>query len=772
MRVGLGASAHPPSGTPRALAARATVGGTEERSEGMAKRRRRVPPRRPGQPALAPAPPSGSAKRVVLVLAVLFAVGLAVGAGVSFLVDVPPLFAADRARFDLARDTGGALADAASLADGGDPALFAPAALAGALLVSDHVGGADEEKRADARLRTTLTFVREAPEALYARALLARLGVADAAVDDDIGKRADKLADNAWCLLARSTRAWDRGDRDEAVRLARRAALGPGAPVRAQVELARESIAQGAVDEAGALAAHVEREHPGHVQARIAGILAAVIDDAREETPQERSLKLRRVKHRAAERGAAPRPGQAHDDDSAALALWHTAPEQAAIDALDSVDARDAPVLALVLEVFAAGRGDDALASEMKSRVIPGAASSAVLAARQAELSIALGDTAAAEELLTRALEENPDNTALLLDRARLRSLTALSDEEIHRRAGAFKKSIGTDAVALPFARAVINPFGLGGVPFRFEPDPGVIPEAELAAALSSKDVQKKLDVAVFVHKGSTALGRGDVPGAADAVARAREKAAGDPDVLLLDARVKQRQGDRDGARQAVDAAVERGKDDAHVLLAAARIHYDNEDFIPARKVLARLRALGFKSPAALALGAMLEARSGDARAAQALLAEAKDIGAGNVEIVKAEVLILRDGDNLGAVRAAADHLLAVDGLRTSDPILRSWEADSAARAGDTLRAQAVLEDVIASRENLADAHLLLGSIQAGTDESAARASFERAEKLAPGSAVASEASRRRATLKGGGEAERQPPPKQRPRRLPRKRGR
>src|SRR4051812_29895564 len=125
----------------------------------MAKRRRHMPARKPGQPPATPAAPAraqapavpavpGQGKRVVTALLVVFLIGVAGGVGLSFAVPSAAIFDVDRAKYDVARDTGASLEAAAALADAGDPALFAPGALANVLLAVDHAGGAPERKKA------------------------------------------------------------------------------------------------------------------------------------------------------------------------------------------------------------------------------------------------------------------------------------------------------------------------------------------------------------------------------------------------------------------------------------------------------------------------------------------------------------------------------------------------------------------------------------------------------------------------------------------------
>jgi Flp pilus assembly protein TadD len=696
----------------------------------------------------------------VLGLILVFAFGLVVGGVVAFALPSAALLPADRQSAALAKDTAPALDVAAAFGDDSDASLHAAAALADALLVADHGGGATELKRADSLLRTTLSFVRIAPEALYARAILKRYGVDDNALGEDLEKRAEERAHDPWWLLAKSARLFDEGKREDATALAQRAAFGEGlsgggAPAQAQVMLARLAFAHGDFADTAAVASRIAKTAPDDAGGLVIGALAAAIVDAQDgDSPEKRAIKLKRIKQRAgdaARRDGPPKPGQVkRDDDEALLATWRTPEEDRALEKLDKLDERDAAVIALALEAVAVVRGDDDLASSLKRRVLSLGGKSAVLAARQAELSVLAGDVASAEEVLASALEKNPREPSLLLAQARAHALGALSDDEIKLRASSFtSKRIAPDGIALAFGKLAFDAWA-PSVPFVAEPDPSVSPEAAFATSMRAPvdKLPQKLDAAVLAWKGESALLRGDVAGATAASAAAREKAASDPDVLFLDARIKVQQGDRGAATDAIEAALAQAPDDPHALLTAAKLHYANEAFIPAKKAITKLRALGFKSPAALALDAMIDARRGDERAAQAALSEAQTFGADDVEVLRATVLLLRDGPDLEAVRKAATRLLHVDHLRASDPILRSWEADAAAREGDTLRAQTVLGDVLTARPNLADAWLLLGSIQAGTDPTTAALSFAKAIERAPGTPVASEAIRRRAALK------------------------
>ena len=692
-------------------------------------RRRRVPPRRQGE-AL-PAPAQGFWLRGLLVVAI----GLITGTLLALLTPTIGLSAADRARAALVSDTAASLTTAAALANDGDPSLLAIAALARTLLALDHAGGSVEKKRAEALVQTPIASVRTAPETLYARALWQREGREDPALDEDIANRGDK-SPSAFALLARGSRALAKGKREDALALLRQAALGVEPPLVAQTEFARALIASGELADARAIAERARRASPRHGPSRMLGILAAVLEDAREETIEDRKAKLKKVRAQAMQRGKKP----AGDEDPArALALWRTREEEEATDALDHLDERDGALLALFLQALAEARGDDELASSLRARVLPVAARYPVLAARQIELSLLVGDLDTVEDLFAALepaalLEDEPD---LALARARLASLKLIAPQELRTRAGA--RSLTSSGAVLPFGEFAFHP-SARSIPLLARFRPILIPEAALSAAMRSgargATLEKNLATAVLVHKGDAALRRGDLAGAAEAAAQATESSASGAEALFLDARIRLRQGDKDGARLAIDAATAASPNDPQVLLVAARLLYDGELFIPARQALTKLASLGLKSASALALSAMLDAREGRSKSAQAALEEARVIGADQGSILRANVLILRAGNDLPAAREAANKLLDVDQLQTTDPILRAWQADAIGRAGDRGKATAVLEQLI-EQSSVGDAHYFLAELTGDLK------GYARAAELAPATVLATRSSTR-----------------------------
>jgi Tfp pilus assembly protein PilF len=526
-------------------------------------------------------------------------------------------------------------------------------------------------------------------------------------------------------LLARAHRALEDGNDAQAEALLHQAALGADAPLRAQTELARFLVGRGELGDARAVAKRAQGRAPHHVSSRVIGVLAAVMQDAREGTSTEPASNQRR--RRATGPGAAG--GRTRDDFTG-----RTAEEEEALKDLDDINERDGAVLALFLQALAVARGDGELAASLRTRITAIAGSAPALAARQIELSLLGGNTADAEELLA-AVEGHGDEPTLALDRARLAALKLIPEGQLRKRVGG-SRALAPTGLVLPFGELVFYPWA-PDVPLVAHFDPTVVPEARLAAAMASgvsgPALERKLAAAVHVHQGETALARGDVATAASGLAQAREQDPGDIDVLLLAARLRLRQADRFAAREAIDAAMAAAPVDPHVLLVGARLHYDNEEFIPARKALRKLAALGFKSPQALALDAMLDARAGDVKSAARTLAEARAIGADDAAILHTTVLILREGRDMIEARVAASRLYDLDQLRSSDPILRAWQADAARRAGEKARARAVLDDLIVQR-NLGDAHFFRAEIDGDAE------AYVTAAELAPGTVIALEA--------------------------------
>lgn len=737
-------------------------------------RRRRVPVRRPGQQSptkgAAASRVAGRPLRVVGALALVAVAGLGSGVGLSFAFPTATVLASDRARVALLADTGASLASAAALADD-EPSLRATSALALALLAVEHAGSDVERRRAVALLEKAPGAVRNAPAGLYARAVLARSGLTgaglnDPTLDDDIARRAAQISKDPWWQLARGVRALDAHEPEEALPFLHRAALGVDAPLHARTVLVRHLLARGEPSDARALAEHVLRASPEHGPARILGALAAVVEDLLDEPPEERAVKLKKIKQKTGKRREGPR--QSGDGSSASaepsLAAWHTPEEEQLLGLLDAMDDRDGPLAALFLEALAAARGDDELARQLEARVLEAAPRRPALAARQIELSLLEGDVATAEGLLGGALEAEPASPELVLQRARLKALKLLPAEELQRRASG-ARALRPDGLHLPFGTLRLDPWA-PNLPLRADFDPEAVPDATflrvmgapaagtaVATAVETAEDRRqrdeRLELEVVLFQGERALDRGDIATARAAVAELAARATGNPAVLLLDAKVRARSGDREGARAAVDAAVASAPDDPHALLTAARLHHDTESYPAARKMLQVVDALGFESPTALALSAMLDARAGDVRRAQAAIAAARRMGPESAELLGATVLVLRASKDLDGARSAADRLLALDALRSADPILRAWQADAAFRAGDVARAEAVLDDVIATRPALADAHLFRGVVWARTDAPRAAASFTEAVRLARGSAVAAEALAQRSALGG-----------------------
>lgn len=673
--------------------------------------------------------------------------GLAVGVGIAFALPRGGIFVEDRARAALQADTAAALERVVAIADG-EPVLAGAAALASTLLFVEHAGAVDARQRAEQLLKASVPSVRTSPEALAARALLTRLGNEDGTLDEDLSRRASDKGETSWFQLARSIRLLDDGKPEQALPLLQRAAFGPEASPYGAILWARQAWAHGEFGHARALATHVLRANPRHLAARMIEVTLAVIDDARDDSEERRAAKLKQLKSaRPPRREAPPRPGEAQHVDEVTIADWRTPAEERALAALAELDARDAQILAVFLESIATARGQQELVTELRGRWTTSHAETSVVA-REIELMLLDGDVASAEELLAPLLAEHPLDADLLLLSARAQTIKLVSEEERRGLASA-GHAIRSDGLMFPLGRLTFSP-SANGLPWTASFAPELVPDARFLALRRSSPasaLQNSLDVAVLVWKAERALASGDMRAATDAVARAKEKAAMDPEVLLLDALIRMRAGDADSARQTVDAVVASAPDSPGALVAAARVLWDGDAVNATRRVLKKLDATGFKNPAALAIEAMVEAKSGDLRKASAALDEARSFGAESVELLTADVFVLRARDDLAATRSAADRLYAVARLRTTNLVVRAWEAEAAFRAGDTGRASGVIDDILASQPALADAHLLRGIMSAATNATIAAASFDEAARLAPNTAVGTEAATRGAAL-------------------------
>ncbi|MBI1949144.1 MAG: hypothetical protein HYS27_25875 [Deltaproteobacteria bacterium] len=718
----------------------------------------------------------GDRGRVVAMLAVCAALGVSCGALAVGRLPVRDLLPGARAAGAFAKGDAAALA-AAAAADRDGPAELARGALADALLVNDFAAAAELRERIAALAKADVG-ARKLPEALYARALATRIGVDDPSLDgdlaaaggddgkkDDDGKKGDDAPEGAAApevhpaiLLARAARRLDRHipdqqglDRkglDDAWQETRQAALRPDAPIYAMTAAARVALARGEPAEARVF---LER---GLERAPKNGMLLAllVVAGTFDRPEDEQAAK-------APDEEPEPKPKkdggkqQDPDEDSAQKqpkkkALPVTTAEVRASRALGELSPRDAAVVAFTLEALALARGDATQAANHAKRVLAEAPASGTLAAYQAGLSLLTGDVAAAEELVTKGLKGAAADPDLLLARARVRAMK-LAPAEARKADGRATATRG-DVLALPLGRLALDATA-PGLPWRIELDQSVSPDRWLRAERAARmdDLEGRLSVVENVWAAEHALGLGDVATAAEAAGAARAKAPKNVDALLVDARVRLLKGDREGMRAALQAALAAGSDDARVPLAATRIAYDAEDLAQTRSYLNELGRLGYKSPAALALTAVLTAREGDAKGAQAAIKEAETLSPDDVDVLRGRLMIARLGGNLVEVRKQADRLLEVDDARSPDPLARAWEGEALFRKGQGERAQSVLASVLAARPGLVDAHLAMGIALAGPRPLDAAASFAQAIQIggAGDTAIVAEATKRRAAI-------------------------
>ncbi len=723
--------------------------------------------------------------RVLAVLAIAGALGIAAGALIVGRLPVSALLPSARVASALAQGDGAALADAAA-GERDDPEEIARGALADALVLVDFAGGHVERERL-AGLAKASADAQKLPEALLARAIAARLGAGADGLDADIlaagggssedadhpkggdhpkdadhpkdgdkngdsdkegggDKKSDAATDvHAAVHLAHATRALQRQRLDAAWDAAQRAALRPDAPAYAANAAARIALARGEPGTGRAFAERALTRSPTNGMALTLLVAAGAFERAPDRVPSDGDGdRDDRDDQRKNERDK--------DDEQAAAGSTRPLPvgadETRAARAAADLPARDAAVLAWTLEALALARGDAGQAQAHAKRVLAEAPTSSQLAARQAELALVGGDVAAAEELVTAALKEAAADPDLLLARARVRAMRQLPPDALKPEGRATGVATDGAALVLPFGRVVLDATA-PGLPWRVELDPAVAPDVWLRGerAAGGRDLEGRFGVVENVWKAEHALLRGDVAAAADAAAAARAKAPTNVDVLLIDARSRLLKGDREGMRTALKDAVAASDGDPRVPLTATRIAYDAEDLALTRTYLEALERTGFKSPAALALGAVLAAREGDARAAQAAIKEAETLSPDDLDVLRGRLVLARVAGNLAEVRKQADRALAVDDARSPDPLLRAWEGEALFRRGEGERAQAVLAGVLAARPGLVDAHLAMGIALAGPRPLDAAASFAQAIQIGGDAAIVAEATKRRAAI-------------------------
>ena len=702
--------------------------------------------------------PSASSKtaRLVALLVLAGALGVSAGAIAAKKLGLRDRLPGAAAAHALERgDAAALLAAAAAPRDGVDNG--ARGALADALLVVDFGAGGDHLDRlraltkADAQLRRT-------PEVLLARALATRAGIEDPTLERDLEEQKDDAPLAA--RLARAAHLDAEQKLDDAWTLTEAAALEPGAPAYALSLAARMALVRGDARRAAALAERGLERAPGHGMLLALRVLASTLEPAEEPLPATDEGK---------ESGKGKGKGSDGDDDEGdtndkrdaeggkggkgskgskrAAPRRATAAEGQLAKALEGLSPRDAAVAAYTLQSLALSRGDEDQAEAHAKRIVPELSASAELAARQAELHLLTGKASAADEIVAAALKRAPGDADLLLARARVRALKLLPADALRGRMAPADEPM---ALPMPLGRLVLDAQGVG-MPLRAVLDASVAPDEKFLAARrgSAAGVEGRLAIVEQVWRAELALLRGDVEAAAEAAGAARAKAPDDVDALLVDASARLLKGDREGVKSALRSAVEGASDDPRVLLASSRVAYDAEDYASARTWLKQLQAAGTKSPSAQAMNAMLAARDGDAKGAEAALKDAEAMSGDDIDVLRARLVLARMAGDLGGVRKAADRLLKIDNARSPDPLLRAWQGEALFRKGDSPRAQAVLQSVLAARPGMIDAHLAMGIALAEDRPMDAAASFAQAIQIGGDAPLVSEATRRRAAIKG-----------------------
>ncbi len=688
----------------------------------MARKRRHQTKR--GPPSAPVAPPANPMRNVAAAVAA-FSLCAAVGAGIGALAATH-----DRGGTPaLVDDNASALTALAS----DDKAPAALAALAAALVAFEHGGDAASREQARQRLASATTTDGRA---LHARALLQALGASDATLATDIATVAVSNRDSGVQLADGLSRV---AHIDDATRVLEQVALAPNASPHAQTLLARALASSGRIAEARTILERLWVTHPKHVPSRTLAILIAVIDDAREETPQEQALKQKQLREQQGfVRKEVPRPGKEPAPDGAGDGVWRTPAERFALENLDEFDPQDQSVVALVLLAVAQARADAQLVDQLRGRLLTLPLTQATRA-RFAMLCMFDGDTASADEILTQAATHAGD-VDVLAARARLTALLRIPEAERSKRAQ-LPRSLDSRGLGLPFGRVTLDALRGSGLVFTPGPD---IPEAEIVAA--TLDPAPELE-ARLAHVGAVAavrdaLARHDVALAIDAVARAKADAPQDVDVAILEARVRLEQHDATSAKTALDAAFAQDSHEPAALVAIVRYAVQAQAPLLARRALAKLKATGFTSPTALALQALLDAQNGraDGDTGADALARAVALAPDAPDTLRATVAVARVSGNLAVVRKAADALLPFDDGATGDAFVRAWLAEAYARRGDVDRALAIADALVEVRAALPDAHYVRGLALLNVDRSAALLSFKKTMALAPGTPVAVEA--------------------------------
>lgn len=636
-------------------------------------------------------------KHAVVGVVIVGLLGTTCGTVCGAVFPTSALFAADRARQLLERDTAADL-QAAIDAVGDDAELVGVAALAGLLLWLEHGGGDDVKAAALQKLEKAAGPARTTPEALYARALLVTTtaGTVDARLADDLAA----AGTDAWTQLARATvlernAAASDDDLQSAAVLVERAALAAEPLPHATHRLARIAARRGDLHVARASLERLFRLAPEHVGGAITAAFLGVVEAL---VPVEQRRRPPRI--------GKPTPGQNAQADLDEQRL------QGLLESSD--DARDRRVVGLALALLRHRRGDVPATTWTAPLLAPGLPNDARSTGVATQLALLVGDVDSAEAFGRQA----PATTLpAQIDVARTRFLRAVPDDERRAAQKAARSTSllppSTASVALPLGTVVVD-FAVDGVPVVLRPSASFFPERRLlrlVVDVEAGDRDRLEPRLVAVEKlglVERAIARGDLAAANALLKEARVLAGADADVALTEAALRARENDKAGVQTAVAAALTAAPLDPAVLLSAARLGLDVDDLAVARRALTGFARLGFKSAGASAVTALLEARSGDPAAARAALVEAKRLGgADDTDALRARILVNRASDVVDA-RAAADVLLARGdhGDAADGDVVAAWIAEAAFRKGEHERAQAALKAITTARPDIAEAQL------------------------------------------------------------------
>ncbi len=630
-------------------------------------------------------------KAVVATLA-LGLLGATCGASMIVLVPDGGLFADDRARLAVRGGTDAALVAAIDVA-GDDVGLAAVAALAHVLRAREHAAG-DAERVAAERALSRAGAAQKSPEGLYARALLKEAGANDPTLAADVAAGGE----DAWVLLAKARLAAD----DDRQGLVERAAFSASPTAHATHALVREALLAGDVDMAKAALTRLQRLAPEHAGGVMSALLVAAAED--QALPEKK-----RAFRPAREKGdgpAGPPPPR---------------PEfKAAADVADASDDVDRAMLSVWLFALHTGDGRE-IDKGLVDRVVTASGSSADVAELALVVALGTGNVELANRIV--AAQKSVERVSLLALVSRARFMAALDGDEL-RAAAKGPRAVDSAGITLPFATLAFDA-RVPGVPLRPVLSSTHFPERRyqrLLANIRAGGKRYRLDERFrgIEQLGlvDRALARGDFGVAENALKKAGELLGADPHVSLAEAGLAARRGDAAGTRAAVEAAIAAAGDDgaasasasganadADVLLDGADIALDVDSLSAARKALAAFSKLKLKSARASALGALLDAKSGDIAGAKSALADVKKMGGGADPLsLRASVYVGRSVDVADA-RAAADLLLKSGAVPKSD-VVAAWVAEASYRQGDQARAEAALSAITTSNPTLGDAQL------------------------------------------------------------------